>query len=254
MECRRGILREFEGCECGIHELCVGLHAPQTLPHATVMRQPRHAGHDLGPVVGVRACRKAVHDKVRGFVVERLHPLAGIGCMIGCMLVVLCPSSRDGLTGDLGPFSDRDALPSSFSAQARERLDLEGRVAFGAGRFHGMQARQSAKSPVPAFTITRPRPRQRAHVLLGKASMPFEQENVGGFTLAGSESTTALISLGALDKEAPRLVVETWPFAPLADSAGVELIACSFIVGHACTSHSRSSCLIWSIVFMVFGG
>ncbi len=104
-----------------------------------------------------------------------------------------------------------------------------------------LQARQSAKSPVPAFTITRPRPRQRQHVLLGKASMPFEQENVGGFTLAGSESTTALISLGALDKEAPRLVVETWPFAPLADGAGVELIACSFIVGHGCISFQDSS-------------
>lgn len=107
--------------------------------------------------------------------------------------------------------------------------------------FHREQRGQGPRSPVPAFTITRPRPRQRAHVLLGKASMPFEQENVGGFTLAGSESTTALISLGALDKEAPRLVVETWPFAPLADSAGVELIACSFIVGHGCISFQDSS-------------
>ena len=71
--------------------------------------------------------------------------------------------------------------------------------------------------------------------------MPFEQEGVGGFTLAGSESTTALISLGALDKEAPRLVVETWPFAPLADGAGVELVAGSFIVGHGCISFQDSS-------------
>ena len=63
--------------------------------------------------------------------------------------------------------------------------------------------------------------------------MPFEQEGVGGLTFAGSESTTTLVTFGALDKEASRLVVETWPFAPLADGAGVELIASSFIFGHA---------------------
>lgn len=63
--------------------------------------------------------------------------------------------------------------------------------------------------------------------------MPFEQEGVGGFAFAGSESTTTLVTFGALDKEAPRLVVETWSFAPLADSAGVELVASSFIFGHA---------------------
>lgn len=63
--------------------------------------------------------------------------------------------------------------------------------------------------------------------------MPFEQKGVGRLTFTGSESTTTLVAFGALDNEAPRLVVETWPFAPLADSAGVELIAGSFIVGHA---------------------
>ena len=88
--------------------------------------------------------------------------------------------------------------------------------------------------------------------------MPFDKEGVGGFTLAGSKSTTALISLGALDKEAARIVVETWPFAPLADGAGIKLVACSLIFGHALFSWifgkgvlSMGSSMLWLMLLVL---
>ena len=71
------------------------------------------------------------------------------------------------------------------------------------------------------------------HVFLPcKLPLPFDERGGNTSPLAGSESTTALISLGALDSETPRLVFEAWLVAPSALCGGVELLFDFLIICH----------------------
>jgi hypothetical protein len=55
--------------------------------------------------------------------------------------------------------------------------------------------------------MIRPVPRQRQHVLLGKAFTPADEESGNGATVAIGKSATTLVTFGAFDKIASRLVM-----------------------------------------------
>ena len=94
------------------------------------------------------------------------------------------------------------------------------------------QAEQSPRSPVPAFLTIWRFPRQRGHVLLGKAPLPLDEESRGGDAVAVGKSAFTLVTLVAFDIEAARIVFEAWLLSVSADGGVVELVSDSFILGH----------------------
>jgi hypothetical protein len=72
------------------------------------------------------------------------------------------------------------------------------------------------------------------HVLAaGKSLAPVDEECGDWPAFAGIESATALRSLGALDKEAPRLVFKPWPFFVATYCGLVELFTDLLISCHS---------------------
>ena len=107
-------------------------------------------------------------------------------------------------------------------------------MAFGA--IQERQTWQSPNSPVPALRRIRPVPRQRRHVLLGETLTPADEEGGNGSAVAVGKSATTLITFGARDMQAPRLVVEDGPLSIPAGGGGVEKVSDLLIGSHGFAS------------------
>ena len=94
--------------------------------------------------------------------------------------------------------------------------------------------------PVPAFTTTRRRPRHLQQVLLGETLAPADEEGGNGAAVAVGKSATTLVTFGAFDKQASRIVSESGLLSVPADRGGVEKVSDLLIGGHITRSASIS--------------
>ena len=107
-------------------------------------------------------------------------------------------------------------------------------MAFGA--IQERQTWQSPNSPVPALRRIRPVPRQRRHVLLGETLTPTDEEGGNWAAVSIGKSTLTLITFGALDIQASRLVVEDGPLSVSASGGVVENVSDLLIGSHGFAS------------------